>query len=150
MPELYQALQRGVVDGGMYPVETNKGWRMAEVVKYCTQNYANAYTTTFYVVMNKDQVELPAQGRAGDHHPDQPGVDPQARRGLGQVRPGGSRVHAQEGPQVPVPDPRRGGSLEEGHRPGAGRVRQGDQRQGRAPAKEALEFTQKKLAEVNK
>ncbi|BEQ15540.1 TRAP transporter substrate-binding protein [Desulfoferula mesophila] len=53
MPELYQALQRGVVDGAMYPVETNKGWRMADVVKYCTENYSNAYTSTFYIVMNK-------------------------------------------------------------------------------------------------
>ncbi len=55
MPELYQALQRGVVDGALYPVEVNKGWKMAEVVDFCTENYANAYTTTFYVVMNKDK-----------------------------------------------------------------------------------------------
>ncbi len=55
MPELYQALQRGVVDGALYPVEVNKGWKMAEVVKYCTENFSNAYTTTFYVVMNKDK-----------------------------------------------------------------------------------------------
>ncbi|MGD8562299.1 MAG: TRAP transporter substrate-binding protein [Desulfarculaceae bacterium] len=62
MPELYQSLQRGVVDGALYPLEVNKGWKMAEVVKYCTQNYANAYTTTFFVVMNKGKwASLPAE-----------------------------------------------------------------------------------------
>lgn len=61
MPDSYQAIRKGVVDGGMYPVETNKGWKMAEVVDYCTLNYPVAYTTTFFVVMNKDKWnELPA------------------------------------------------------------------------------------------
>ncbi len=55
MPELYQALQKGVVDGALYPVEVNKGWRMAEVVKYCTLDLSIANTSTFYVVMNKDK-----------------------------------------------------------------------------------------------
>jgi TRAP-type C4-dicarboxylate transport system substrate-binding protein len=60
MPELYQSLQRGVVDGALYPVEVNKGWKMAEVVGYCTENASNSYTTTFFVVMNKDKwSELP-------------------------------------------------------------------------------------------
>jgi TRAP-type C4-dicarboxylate transport system substrate-binding protein len=53
MPEAYQSIQKGVVDGGMYPVETNKGWKMAEVVDYCTEAYSVAYTTTFFVTMNK-------------------------------------------------------------------------------------------------
>ncbi|MFW5837280.1 MAG: TRAP transporter substrate-binding protein [Desulfovibrionaceae bacterium] len=55
MPDSYQAIQKGVVDGGMYPVETNKGWKMAEVVDYMTETYPVAYTTTFFVVMNKDR-----------------------------------------------------------------------------------------------
>lgn len=55
MPEAYQSIQKGVVDGGMYPLETNKGWKMAEVVDYCTEAYSVAYTTTFFVVMNKDK-----------------------------------------------------------------------------------------------
>jgi TRAP-type C4-dicarboxylate transport system substrate-binding protein len=60
MPESYQAIQKGVVDGGMYPVETNKGWKMAEVVDYMTESYPVAYTTTFFVTMNKDRwKELP-------------------------------------------------------------------------------------------
>lgn len=53
MPDSYQAIQKGVVNGGMYPVETNKGWKMAEVVDYMTESFDVAYTTTFFVVMNK-------------------------------------------------------------------------------------------------
>ena len=55
MPELYPSLQKGVVDGGLYPLETNKGWKMAEVVDYCTLSTSVAYTSSFYVVMNKDK-----------------------------------------------------------------------------------------------
>lgn len=55
MPETYQLLQKGVVDGAMYPVEANKGWKLGEVIKYITLSYPSAYTTTFFVVMNKDK-----------------------------------------------------------------------------------------------
>jgi TRAP-type C4-dicarboxylate transport system substrate-binding protein len=53
MPETYQMLQKGVVDGALYPWESNKGWRLAEVTQYCTADFAAAYTTSFFVVMNK-------------------------------------------------------------------------------------------------
>jgi TRAP-type C4-dicarboxylate transport system substrate-binding protein len=53
MPESYQSLQKGVVDGSMYPAEANKGWKLGEVVKYATYAYSAAYTTTFFMVMNK-------------------------------------------------------------------------------------------------
>ena len=55
MPETYQALAKGVVDGALYPIEANKGWRLAEVTKYVTENYSMAYTSTFFIVMNKDR-----------------------------------------------------------------------------------------------
>jgi len=55
MPDSYQAIQRGVVNGGVYPVETNKGWNMAEVVNFMTETHPVAYTTTFFVVMNKQR-----------------------------------------------------------------------------------------------
>jgi len=55
MPDSYQNIQKGVVDGGIYPMETNKGWRLAEVVSYVTDTYAAAYTTTFFVVMNQEK-----------------------------------------------------------------------------------------------
>jgi TRAP-type C4-dicarboxylate transport system substrate-binding protein len=55
MRECYQMLQKGVVDGSSHPVESNKGWKLGEVVHYMTQNFSTAYTTTFAVFMNKDK-----------------------------------------------------------------------------------------------
>jgi TRAP-type C4-dicarboxylate transport system substrate-binding protein len=61
MPETYEMLQKGVVDGALYPLEASKGWKLGEVTKYGTLNYAAAYTTGFYVVMNKTKwSSLPA------------------------------------------------------------------------------------------
>ncbi|MFZ0133002.1 MAG: TRAP transporter substrate-binding protein [Desulfobacterales bacterium] len=61
MPETYQMLQKGVVDGAVYPWESNKGWRLGEVTKYSTANFSSAYTTSFFVVMNKKKwAALPA------------------------------------------------------------------------------------------
>jgi len=53
MPETYQSLQKGVVDGATYPMEADKGWKLGEVTKYATENYSMAYTSGFFVVMNK-------------------------------------------------------------------------------------------------
>lgn len=55
MPDSYQALQKGVVDGSAYPTEANKGWKLGEVVDYAIYAYPAAYTTTFFVVMNKSK-----------------------------------------------------------------------------------------------
>jgi TRAP-type C4-dicarboxylate transport system substrate-binding protein len=55
MPETYEMLQKGVVDGAVYPLEAAKGWKLGEVTKYCTLAFSAAYTTSFYVVMNKDK-----------------------------------------------------------------------------------------------
>lgn len=55
MPETYQMLQKGVVDGAVYPFEANKGWKLGEVIDYATADFAAAYTTSFFVVMNKDK-----------------------------------------------------------------------------------------------
>jgi TRAP-type C4-dicarboxylate transport system substrate-binding protein len=55
MPETYQMLQKGVVDGAVYPFEANKGWKLGEVTNYCTADFSAAYTTSFFVVMNRDK-----------------------------------------------------------------------------------------------
>jgi TRAP-type C4-dicarboxylate transport system substrate-binding protein len=55
MPDSYQSLQKGVVDGSAYPFEANKGWKLGEVVDYATAAYSSAYTTAFFIVMNKDK-----------------------------------------------------------------------------------------------
>lgn len=55
MPELYQSLQKGVVNGGIFPMEANKGWRLAEVTDYAAACYSTAYGLGFFSVMNKDK-----------------------------------------------------------------------------------------------
>ncbi|MCP4673833.1 MAG: TRAP transporter substrate-binding protein, partial [Desulfobacula sp.] len=55
MPELYQSLQKGIVQGALYPIEVNKGWRMGEVTDYLTNSLSIAYTSSFFVVMNKQK-----------------------------------------------------------------------------------------------
>ncbi len=55
MPESYQSLQKGVVDGCANPAEACKGWKLGEVLDYATYGYPAAYTTSFFVVMNKDK-----------------------------------------------------------------------------------------------
>jgi TRAP-type C4-dicarboxylate transport system substrate-binding protein len=91
MPELYQSLQKGIVQGALYPIEVNKGWRMAEVVDYLTMSSSIAYTSSFFVVMNTDkwnsipadlqkiiaqinQEWIPKHGKAWDES-DQVGLD---------------------------------------------------------------------------
>lgn len=61
MSESYDSISRGVAEGILCPVESLQGWKLAEVIKYTTQNYGAAYTITFFVAMNKAKWEsLPA------------------------------------------------------------------------------------------
>jgi TRAP-type transport system periplasmic protein len=55
--ETYEALQRGVVDGLLSPIEVLKGWKFAEVVTSTTEDYGAAYTIMFFVAMNKKKWE---------------------------------------------------------------------------------------------
>jgi TRAP-type transport system periplasmic protein len=55
MREIYGALEKGPLDGAVYPVESNRGWKLGEVIDFVTQNFSSAYTTGFFVVMNKDR-----------------------------------------------------------------------------------------------
>lgn len=52
-PETYEALQKGVVDATLCPIETLKGWKQGEVVQSVTQTPAIGYTTAMFVVMNR-------------------------------------------------------------------------------------------------
>jgi TRAP-type C4-dicarboxylate transport system substrate-binding protein len=58
MPETYQMIQKGVVEGASYPFEANKGWKLGEVTNYATAAFSAAYTTSFFVVMNKDKWKM--------------------------------------------------------------------------------------------
>ena len=51
--ETYEALQKGVVNGTLSPMEVLKGWKQAEVIKYTTDCKQIGYTTAMFVVMNK-------------------------------------------------------------------------------------------------
>ena len=53
--ETYEALQKGVVEGTFTPIETLKGWKQAEVIKYTTECTGIGYTTAMFVVMNLDK-----------------------------------------------------------------------------------------------
>ncbi|HOO72755.1 MAG TPA: TRAP transporter substrate-binding protein [Spirochaetota bacterium] len=53
--ETYEALQKGVVEGTMTPIETLKGWRQGEVIKSTTDCIGIGYTTAMFVVMNKNK-----------------------------------------------------------------------------------------------
>ena len=55
MGETYDALQRGMVEGSMAPLEALQGWKWGEVVKFTTESFGSAYSTGFFVVMNKDK-----------------------------------------------------------------------------------------------
>ncbi len=48
----YEALQKGVADATLSPMEVLKGWKQAEVIKYTTECYSVGYTAGFYVLMN--------------------------------------------------------------------------------------------------
>ena len=60
-PDAYEALQRGVVDATLCPIETLKGWRQGEVIDYVVDTSCVGYTTSMFVVMNLDAWnQLPA------------------------------------------------------------------------------------------
>ena len=60
-PETYEALQKGVVEATLCPIETLKGWKQGEAIQYITDSSVIGYTTAMFVVMNKAKWEqLPA------------------------------------------------------------------------------------------
>jgi TRAP-type C4-dicarboxylate transport system substrate-binding protein len=55
MPECYELIKSGKANGSTHPAESHKGWKLAEVENYVTAAYCISYTTTFFVIMNKDK-----------------------------------------------------------------------------------------------
>ena len=53
--ETYDALQRGMVEGSIGPMESLEGWKWGELVKYTTESFGSAYSTAFFVAMNKEK-----------------------------------------------------------------------------------------------
>ncbi len=54
-PDTYEALQKGVVEATLCPVETLKGWNQAEVIQTVIDTSAIGYTTTMFVTINRDK-----------------------------------------------------------------------------------------------
>jgi TRAP-type C4-dicarboxylate transport system substrate-binding protein len=52
-PETYEALQKGVVEATLCPMETLKGWKQGEVISHVIDTSAIGYTTAMFVAMNK-------------------------------------------------------------------------------------------------
>lgn len=52
MPEFYEAVQKGVVDGGVIPIAAIADFNLGDVVDYVT--IGNFHTAPFFTVMNKD------------------------------------------------------------------------------------------------
>lgn len=53
--ETYEALQKGVVEATLCPIETLKGWKQGEVIESVTVAPGVGYTTAMFVTMNKDK-----------------------------------------------------------------------------------------------
>jgi len=51
-PEVYDAMQKGAIDGGILPVAAIKDFNLADIIDYVTIGYFN--TNLFYVSMNND------------------------------------------------------------------------------------------------
>lgn len=55
IPETYDSVKKGLLDGLLFPIEALKGWKLAEVVSCVLESKSTAYGTSLYVVMNKDK-----------------------------------------------------------------------------------------------
>lgn len=61
MPDVYDALAKGVVDGLMSSYEALHNFRTGEHIKYSTEDVSTAYSAVFVVMMNKKKfASLPA------------------------------------------------------------------------------------------
>jgi len=54
-PDLYEAIRRGVVDGAYLTMETYKGFKTGELLKYNTESWKVGSVYAFYAIMNKQK-----------------------------------------------------------------------------------------------
>ncbi len=53
--DAYDSLQRGVIDGTLFTIESLQTWKIGEVVKSVIEDYGMSYMTSMYIIMNKDK-----------------------------------------------------------------------------------------------
>ncbi len=51
--DTYEALQKGVVEATLCPIETLKGWKQGEAINFVTDSSHIGYTTAMFVAMNR-------------------------------------------------------------------------------------------------
>lgn len=56
-PKAYEAIQKGVADGAMFPFESIAGFRLGELVNYHLEIPGGLYTTPFAVIMNPEKFD---------------------------------------------------------------------------------------------
>ena len=56
-PAAYQAIQKGVADGAMFPYEAMKGFRLAELLDHHLTIPGGLYTTVFGIIMNRKKYD---------------------------------------------------------------------------------------------
>ena len=54
-PQSYEAIQKGVADGALFPFESIQGFRLGELLDYHLEIPGGLYTTPFAIVMNRDK-----------------------------------------------------------------------------------------------
>lgn len=57
MPDVYESLKRGVIDGVTVDLSPLKYWKFAEVIKYTTASWPLGTTYGFYFIINKNKWE---------------------------------------------------------------------------------------------
>ncbi|MGD9124626.1 MAG: TRAP transporter substrate-binding protein [Desulfarculaceae bacterium] len=55
--DTYESVKRNVISGVMLPLETMRGFRLGELLKYCTADWQVGNVYTFYAVMNKKKYD---------------------------------------------------------------------------------------------
>ncbi len=59
--DTYEAMRKGIIDGMYTPMETSKGYKYADIIRYATASYKISVAGTFALVMNKEKFDsLPA------------------------------------------------------------------------------------------
>jgi TRAP-type C4-dicarboxylate transport system substrate-binding protein len=149
MPEVYQSLQKGVVDGALYPMEAQKGWKLGEVTDYTTLCYSMAYTSSFYVVMNKDKwAALPDETKKIIEEINKEWI-PKHGQAWDDSDEEGKKFFLSKGHKLIELSAEESKAWKAAVRPVLEEFAAGAEAKG-LPGKEALEFTEKTIAELSK
>lgn len=98
--ETYEAVKRNVISGVMLPLETYKGFRLGELLKYCTANWQVGNVYTFYAVMNKKKWDSLPDGAKKVIEEINGEFEEKAAQGWNQIDLGGTEFFKSKGGQI--------------------------------------------------